>query len=91
MKGIAFTDSVHSNLNECPIRLRQRLRNIIVNWSKSKLRLDAPVRKIGKNDNGVVNVSAGHEKHEFTSGTAFPSIFPFFDLMSKGKNTYLRK
>lgn len=84
VKGIAFTDAVHGyhGLDKEKIMF---LKRIAVDWVASRDPLDTPQSKYG---DGVVNVSSGHHKHEYTTGSAYPSIFKFF-LQVKESNPYL--
>ena len=38
-------------------------------------------------NNGCTNVSSGHRRHEYTSGYAFPSVFPFLrEMINNNRN-----
>ena len=86
VKGIAFTDSVHSVDPRFTKEQKDFLMEKSVDWVASKKQRDELVMKKGYN--GCVNVSAGHTRHEYTTGYAFPSIFPFFSRLSEGSNPY---
>jgi len=90
VRGIAFTDSVHDMHAECPDWIEDkeafsRAHNIIttraINWIGSDNPLDTPLNPRQQ----TRCVSAGHEKHVYTSPSAFPSVFPFLDGMLKGE------
>lgn len=90
VKAIAFTDSVHS----CGLSLRKKQRKYLmktaVDWVTSAQPLDTKIKCPYPRDNGCTNVSAGHMKHEYTSGTAKNSIFCFFkEMLENNKNTYI--
>eukprot|EP01129_Flabellula_baltica_P015183 TRINITY_DN7553_c0_g1_i1.p1 TRINITY_DN7553_c0_g1~~TRINITY_DN7553_c0_g1_i1.p1 ORF type:complete len:358 (-),score=68.04 TRINITY_DN7553_c0_g1_i1:14-1087(-) len=71
--AVAFTDSVHMIHPSEPgyDYMQRKTRNYIT----SQEPLDTPLG----NRQGGPCVSAGHTKHEFTSGFAFPSIFPYLE------------
>jgi hypothetical protein len=76
--GIAFTDSVHSVSSKDSKHVKHFMQKRCRNWVTSKTSLDTPVRK---RDHDCLCVSAGHDTHEYTSGTAIESVFKF--LMHK--------
>ena len=84
VKGIAFTDAVHGyhGISQEQSKFLQRY---AVDWVASRDPLETPQRSYGNN---VVNVSSGHHKHEYTTGSAYPSIFEFFKVI-KERNPYL--
>jgi len=73
LKAIAFTDSVHSESYNDSKSVQNFLKNNARNWVQSNEPLDTPVRQPGQ----CKCVSAGHTKHEFTSGSAVESVFKF--------------
>ncbi|ELR19510.1 uncharacterized protein ACA1_269310 [Acanthamoeba castellanii str. Neff] len=75
--GVAFTDSVHWVSGRDPVPVRQFIKKNAVNWVKSNKPLDAPER--GSGEDGCPCVSAGHPKHEWTSGCCVESVFKFLD------------
>ena len=88
VKAIALTDSVHGSCAMLNKKQKAFLRAKAVDWVACNKQLDVKVANDG--DNGCTLVSAGHHKHEYTSGYAFPSIFPFFhEMISEGKNSYM--
>ncbi|KAG9297967.1 hypothetical protein G9A89_018795 [Geosiphon pyriformis] len=79
VKRVAFTDTVHSAGN-IPTHSKDWFMENTKNWIKSERPLDTPVQDA----NGYFGcrcISAGHPKHEYTSGTAIESVFEFL----KGK------
>ena len=73
--SIAFTDSVHSVSRSETQPVLSLLRATAVNYVRSNKPLDT---RLGRSE-GCLCVSAGHERHEFTSGTAISSVFRKFD------------
>lgn len=85
VKAIAFTDSVHTFDPRLTQEQNDYLMRTSVNWAKSSEPLNTKI--VSPIDNGCVNVSAGHAKHEFTSGTAKPAVFNFFrEMLNNNKN-----
>ncbi|CAG8467432.1 6877_t:CDS:2 [Paraglomus brasilianum] len=78
IKAIALTDSAH-NISLIPEFLRLWFSRVTINWVKSPEPLDTPVPDAA--NYGCPCLSAGHTKHEYTSGTAFPAIFKFISHM----------
>jgi hypothetical protein len=72
--GIAFTDSVHGIWRRDEESVKHYIQKKCRNWVRSDLPLDT---KIAKPDFDCLQVSAGHEKHEYTSGMAINSVFDF--------------
>ena len=89
VKAIAFTDSVHGVMRHMPREYVEFMAKSACDWVASDKPRDTLVRSVRDAYNGCVNVSAGHHKHEYTTGYAFPSIFPFFEKMREGVNPYL--
>eukprot|EP01006_Ploeotia_vitrea_P027106 TRINITY_DN59973_c0_g1_i2.p1 TRINITY_DN59973_c0_g1~~TRINITY_DN59973_c0_g1_i2.p1 ORF type:complete len:383 (-),score=170.53 TRINITY_DN59973_c0_g1_i2:75-1223(-) len=87
LRCVAFTDSVHSAASDDPKQVVTFLRNHCINWVRSDLPVGAKVepepipeslRRLGySNEADCKLLSAGHHKHEFTSGTAIDSVFAF--------------
>jgi len=75
VKGIAFTDSVHSLSPRISKKARALLAKKSRDWVTSKRPLDAKIEELS--NNGCATVSAGHTVHEYTSGIARPSVFEF--------------
>jgi len=71
VKCIAFTDSVHGLDSFDPVT--EYLQTHSQNWVTSSEPLDTP---LGIHQ-GVPSVSAGHQKHEYTSGYAIEGVFRF--------------
>jgi len=81
--AIAFTDSVHSiSFMEDP-KIKQFLKQNAINWAKSSKPLDTKLKSTG---GGCPEVSAGHDTHEWTSGSAIESVFKFLDKKIIGKD-----
>jgi len=76
VKGIAFTDSVHSLNPRLTKEARAFLAHHARNWVKSKEPLDTLIHKKDPHQ-GCRTVSAGHDVHEYTSGVARPSVFEY--------------
>jgi len=73
--GVAFTDSVHS-VSPCdPAPVGQFIREHAINWVTSDKPLDTPECE----GEGCPCLSAGHTKHEWTSGCCVESVFKFLD------------
>jgi hypothetical protein len=88
-RAIAFTDSVHSSVKRMGREYSDWLGRVGCDWVASQLPLDTLVRPVSQAYNDVVNISAGHHKHEYTTGHAGPAIFPFFEAMRQGQHPYL--
>jgi len=74
--AIAFTDSVHSVNTKESTEVVKYLKYRTKNWVTSKLPLGTFVREPF---NDCTCVSAGHDAHEYTSGTAIEDVFRFID------------
>jgi hypothetical protein len=72
--GIAFTDSVHGVWRRDEESVKHFIQKRCRNWVRSNQPLDT---KVGKPEYDCLQVSAGHEKHEYTSGVAIASVFDF--------------
>lgn len=77
VKCVALTDSVHSSAQGLRKPCRDYLRTRVLNFAASNSPLNTPLNL----NNGCSNVSAGHPKHEYTSGSAFHSVFEYFQDM----------
>jgi len=73
LRAIAFTDSVHSPSARDSKNVRNFLEKNAINFVTSDKPLDAPVSM-----RDCRCVSAGHTKHEWTSGCAISSVFKLF-------------
>jgi len=72
--GIAFTDSAHAvSRNDSP-RVKKYIQTRCQNWVKSRAPLDTV---LGTPKYDCCCLSAGHDKHEYTSGVAVNSVFDF--------------
>lgn len=71
--GIAFTDAINDICRGDSKQVRAFIKNHTVNWVASSKPLDTPERTWF----GCTQLSSGHAEHEWTSGSAFPSIFPY--------------
>ncbi|CAG8484114.1 8522_t:CDS:10 [Paraglomus occultum] len=77
VKAIALTDSVHSKSLIHEAR-RSWFSDVAINWITSSMPLDTPIPD-AREYNACPCFSAGHKKHEYTSGTAFPAVFKFIN------------
>jgi len=73
--AVAFTDAVHDIKPSDEKEHVKFMQRVSVNWLGSKLPLDTPL----PSRDGCKRVSAGHETHEFTSGSAQSSVFAFLE------------
>jgi len=79
---IAFTDSVHSITGADKKQTKEFLKAHACNWVESSKKIDTPEQS---GSSGCRCVSSGHEKHENTSASAFPSVMKFIsDRMENG-------
>ncbi|ELU03974.1 hypothetical protein CAPTEDRAFT_148827 [Capitella teleta] len=78
VKAVAFTDSVHSlSMQGGTEAVQEFYSKDARNWVSSDEPLDTPIEhRWGQNDAPLV--SAGHQKHEWTSYSAMDSVFEFF-------------
>lgn len=74
--GIAFTDSVHGMVAGNKKHVTHFIQKRARNWVTSQKPLDTPVRK---RDGDCLCVSAGHDTHEYTSGSAIESVFRYLN------------
>lgn len=79
IKCVALTDSVHGSCQGLRKPCRDYFRAKVLNFAASNQPLNYPLNI----NNGCSNVSAGHPKHEYTSGCAFPLVFEYFKDMLK--------
>ncbi|CAG9318963.1 unnamed protein product [Blepharisma stoltei] len=86
VKAIAFTDSVHGGIGALNAEQKAFLGEVGCDWVGSSNPRDHLEKTVRKSYNGVTNLSSGHHKHEYTTGSAFPSIFPFF----RNKEQFIR-
>jgi len=78
---IAFTDSVHSLGFFDPSHVKKFIKQYAKNWVTS----DKPLgEKVREPDQDCLQVSAGHPKHEYTSGTAITDVFSFLESKVQG-------
>ncbi|CAG9320137.1 unnamed protein product [Blepharisma stoltei] len=78
VKAIAFTDAALGSVKSLNMTQKAVLAQIAVDWIESRHPRDHLEKPAAISRSGVTNLSSGHEKHEYTTGYAFPSIFPFF-------------
>ncbi|GET01323.1 protein FAM172A-like [Rhizophagus clarus] len=83
VKGIALTDSVHSS-GMIPTHSRKWFSKYAFNWIKSYLPINEYIHEANQ-FYGCKCFSAGHPKHEYTSGVAFETVFEFLQYRSKEK------
>jgi hypothetical protein len=82
IKCVAFTDSVHGTVQGLRKPARGYLSSKVLNFAASREPLNYRLNL----NNGCLNVSAGHNKHEYTSGSAFPAVFDYFQEMINKSN-----
>lgn len=81
IKKIAFTDSVHGDeYLDLKKEGVEKFREISRNYITSDKPLGTFVKGYKKAYGGVDCYSSGHEKHEYTSGTAIEEVFKFFGV-----------
>lgn len=91
VKAVAFTDSVHGGVHGS-LAAKKHLGKVSVDFVASHLPLKAPVRPLEGSYNGCVCVSSGHNKHEYTTGSAMPAIVEFFEgMLETGENMFLKQ
>ena len=73
MFAIALTDSAHFQI---PGNAKHVVLDIACNWISSSAALDT---EIYAGEGEMLSVSAGHSKHEWTSYSAFESVFKFLE------------
>ncbi|OMJ73458.1 hypothetical protein SteCoe_27852 [Stentor coeruleus] len=83
VKGIAFTDAVHGYHGMTNEKLKF-MRRYAVDWVASSAPLDTIQTRYSSD---IIYVSSGHSKHEYTTGSAYPKIFEFFNVV-KDANPY---
>jgi len=84
LRAVAFTDSVHSVASSDPAEVKSFIRSHAINFVTSELPLGTAIKRDPRSKDGCPCVSAGHEKHEFTSGTARTAVFKFLsDALKK--------
>ncbi|XP_039947653.1 FAM172 family protein homolog CG10038 isoform X1 [Bactrocera tryoni] len=71
--AIALTDSAHFQI---PVKAKHVVLDIACNWVSSSAPLDT---EIYTGEGEMHSVSAGHPKHEWTSYSAFESVFKFLE------------
>eukprot|EP01090_Pellita_catalonica_P007577 TRINITY_DN18168_c0_g1_i1.p1 TRINITY_DN18168_c0_g1~~TRINITY_DN18168_c0_g1_i1.p1 ORF type:complete len:450 (-),score=98.85 TRINITY_DN18168_c0_g1_i1:80-1429(-) len=77
LRAIAFTDSVHSVSYRETSRVLEFLKKHAINWVRSDEPLDTKLK--AWKGGGCPEISAGHDKHEWTSGTSIESVFKFLN------------
>ncbi|PKC74623.1 hypothetical protein RhiirA1_529456 [Rhizophagus irregularis] len=82
VKGIALTDSVHSS-GMIPTHSKLWFSKKAINWIKSDLPINDPIREANQ-FYGCNCFSAGHHKHEYTSGVAIEPVFEFLQFRARG-------
>lgn len=85
VKAIAFTDSAHKNFSESLVDKEEEnwIEQHCVHFIKSSKKLGK--EEESKDGNMMSTVSAGHTKHEYTTGASWPKIQKFFETQSDGK------
>ena len=80
IKKIAFTDSVHGeNYKKLGNKGIKKFREISRNYICSNKPAGSFVRDYSTSFGGVDSYSSGHNRHEYTSGTAIETIFNYFN------------
>jgi hypothetical protein len=77
LRGVGFTDSVHSVERIDPKRTQEFITKNAINWVTSDKPLDTKVRDGGMS--GCLCLSAGHTKHESTNASAMTSVFKYLN------------
>jgi len=75
LRGVAFTDSVHSVMSSDPKPVRDFICQNAINWVTSDRPLDTLIQPASSR--GCCCLSAGHTKHENTSASCQTSAFAF--------------
>ena len=89
VRAVAFTDSVHGAVRGSS-QAKRHLASVSVDFVASRLSLKTLVSPLSRSYNSCVCVSSGHEKHEYTTGSAMPAIVEFFEEMLRtGRNLFL--
>lgn len=81
VKGIAFTDSVHKDLTKLSREQREWLARNCVNWKTSSKKPNQFLSAGRASRNGCENRSAGHLEHEWTSHSAYSSVWEYFSQL----------
>jgi len=81
VRAIALTDSVHGSVYGVSKAGKKLFKKITVDWVASGKKLGAFISGANDSYNGCTNVSSGHKKHEYTTGSAHGQIFEFFNVM----------
>ena len=87
---VAFTDSVHSLLPVEPAQIKSFLNEHAIHFVASDQPMGEPItnRYYFAEESACQEVSAGHIKHEYTSGHCVDGVFQFFFNPNSFKNNY---
>jgi hypothetical protein len=91
VQAIALSDSVHGSMYGVNKEGKAYFKKCAVDWVASSEALGKFLSSASKSYNGCVNVSSGHRKHEYTTGSAHPQIFEFFRRMQLDKEYLSRE
>jgi Arb2 domain len=88
LRSIAFTDSVHSVSSRAPQFLKTAMKTLAINYITSSEPLGTPVASshFFSGNTYCKQLSAGHTKHAFTSGTAINAVFKQFTQAQQEAN-----
>ncbi|CAF0742526.1 unnamed protein product [Didymodactylos carnosus] len=92
LTSVAFTDSVHSLLPSESEQIKQFLRQNGIHFVASDEPMGTPVRKrqsFYSYEPACMEVSAGHPKHEYTSGHCVDGVFKFFFKKQMNESLHL--
>ncbi len=78
LRGVAFTDSVHSVMPSDPEPVRSFICQNAINWVTSEQPLDTLI--VHASSKGCSCLSAGHTKHENTSASCQTSAFAYLAM-----------
>ncbi len=77
LRGVAFTDAVHSVMPSDPPAVKKFIVNKAINWVTSNKPLDTLL--YDKTSTSCTLLSCGHEKHENSSSSCIESAFRFLE------------
>merc|ERR1712192_59752 len=84
VEGLLLTDSVHGRLTGNPTT-DSHLIKIGQNWVSSDDPVGTPISSVYVRNGGIPLVSAGHSKHEWTTGAACDQIFEVIQKIKGGE------
>lgn len=85
--AVALTDSVHKDFRDDLIDQKEEdwLEDNAIHFIRSSEPLDTEIPAENEEDEWIPTYSAGHPKHEYTTGTSWMAIQDFFSEKSKNK------